>query len=144
MDQIPKLNYSSDTAVKYLRVKDLKLLNQRDEVTFNYNLLDPETKARLKLVIDKKTQYWLDKKAYLNPKVVDYLKELFKRNQGPIITIEYKKLINDFSDDTLFEIVYKNHREKTTVIQDFRGSIQRVLIERTHRLYNYMLLNPGV
>jgi hypothetical protein len=144
MDQVPKLNYSSDKAVKYLRVKDLKLYNQRDEITFDYRLLDPETKGQLKSIIDHRVQYWLDKSSYLNPNVVDYLKELFKRNQGYSITIEYKKLINNFADDTLFEIVHKTYKERTTVAQDIRANIQQVLVERTSRLYNNMILNPGI
>lgn len=144
MDQVPKLNYTTDTAVKYLRVKDLQKLNQRDEITFDYKLLDNETMSKLKSTIDHRVKYWLDKKSYLNPNVVEYLNVLFKRNQGTNITIEYKKLVNDFADDTLFEIVYKTHREKTTVTQDIRASIQQVLVERTRKLYNYMILNPGI
>ena len=144
MDQVPKLNYSSDSAIKYLRVRDLNRYNQRDEITFNYRLLDPETMGKLKSTIDHRTKYWLDKSSYLNPKVVEYLKLLFKTNQGPSITIEYNKLINDYADDTLFEIVYKNRKERTTVCQDIRGSIQRVLVERTAKLYNNMILNPGL
>jgi hypothetical protein len=144
MDQVPVLNYTTDSAVKYLRVRDLKKLNQRDEITFDYRLLDPETMSVLKTTIDHRIKYWLDKKSYLNPKVAEYLATLFKANQGTKITIEYNKLVNDFADDILFEIVYKTHKEKTTVSQDIRGYIQRVLVERTKKLYNNMILNPGI
>ena len=144
MEQVPNLNYSSDSAVKYLRVKHYKSINQQDEITFDYRLLDPETKGQIKTTIDHRVKFWMDKKSYLNPKVAEYLTSLFKANQGYSITIEYNKLINDFNDDPIFEIVHKTYKEKTTVVQDIRGSIQRVLNERTSKLYNNMILNPGI
>ena len=144
MEQVPNINYSSDNAIKYLRVRDLKKFNQNNEITISYKYLDGETKGKLKSVIDSRITYWLDKKSYLNPLVVEYLGKLFKLNQGTSITIDYTKLINDLEDDPVFEIIYKTHTEKVTVAQDFRASIQKVLVERSRKLYNNMILNPGV
>lgn len=144
MEQVPNINYSSDNAIKYLRVRDLKKYNQNNEITISYKYLDGETKGKLKSVIDSRITYWLDKKSYLNPLVVEYLGKLFKLNQGTSITIDYTKLINDLEDDPVFEIIYKTHTEKVTVAQDFRASIQKVLVERSRKLYNNMILNPGV
>ena len=144
MEQVPNLDYSSHKAIKYLTVRDLKKANQNNEITFNYKALDFETMAKIKSTIDHRVQYWLDKKSYLNPKVVEYLSELFKFNQGNTITIDYDKLINDHEDDTVFEIIHKKYKEKTTVSQDIRGHIQRVLNDRTSKLYNNMILNPGI
>ena len=144
MVQVPNLDYSSTSAIKYLVVKDLKKRNANSEITINYKNLDPETKGQLKTTIDHRIQYWLDKKSYLNNSVVEYLNKLFKANQGYTITIEYNKLVNDIEDDTLFEIVYKSHTEKTTVTGDFRSHIQQVLNKRSQKLYNNMILNPGV
>ena len=136
MEQVPNINYSSDNAIKYLRVRDLKRYNQNNEITISYKYLDGETRGKLKSVIDSRITYWLDKKSYLNPFVVEYLGKLFKLNQGTSITIDYTKLINDLEDDPVFEIIYKTHREKVTVAQDFRASIQKVLVERYRKLYN--------
>ena len=144
MEQVPNINYSSDNAIKYLRVRDLKRYNQNNEITISYKYLDGETRGKLKSVIDSRITYWLDKKSYLNPLVVGYLGKLFKLNQGTSITIDYTKLINDLEDDPVFEIIYKTHTEKVTVAQDFRASIQKVLVERSRKLYNNMILNPGV
>jgi len=144
MDSIPKLNYSSASAYKYLIVKDLKKYNMDDKFTIKYNILDPETKGQLKSILDHRLQYWIKKEQYIDEKVFEYLKKLFKFNQGDSITIEYSKLVSSETDDKVYEIIHKNYKETTTISQDIRGSIQRVLIDRSNKLYNNMILNPGI
>jgi hypothetical protein len=144
MESVPKLNYSSDSAYKYLIVKDLKKYNQLDEITIKYKILDPETKGRLKSTLDHRLQYWIKKEQYIDEKVFQYLKELFKLNQGNTITIEYNKLKSSETDDKIYEIVHNSYKETTTIAQDIRGNIQRVLNDRAGRLYNNMILNPGI
>jgi dihydroxyacetone kinase-like predicted kinase len=115
-----------------------------NKFTIKYNILDPETKGQLKSILDHRLQYWIKKEQYIDKNVFEYLKKLFKSNQGDSITIEYDKLVSSETDDKVYEIIHKNYKETTTISQDIRGSIQRVLIDRANKLYNNMILNPGI
>ena len=145
MLQVPNFNYSHPAAVRYLVVRDLRKANASgNEITIKYSGLDPDTKGPLKNIIDQRLCFWIDKENYIDEKVFNYLKKLFKNNQGNMITIEYNKLMSDPEDDKLYEIIHKTWKEQVTISQDIRYHINKVLTERKSKLYNNMVLNPTI
>ena len=129
MASIPAMQYASSAVMSYKRVKALKKANQSDEsITFKWSNLDSITAGELRDSIAKVASNHNSPSNVQDPKVSNFLKELFKQNMTQSVTIDYKKL-NGIS------------LEGTYYAGALRSEIQKVLNKNTGRLYTSMTMN---
>lgn len=129
MATIPAMQYASGAVTTYQRVKALKKANQTDEsITFKWSSIDNITAGELRDSIAKVASNHNSPSNVEDPKVSNFLKELFKQNMTQSVTIDYKKL-NGIS------------LEGTYYASTLRSEIQKVLDKNTGRLYTSMTMN---
>ena len=130
MATIPAMQYASGAVTTYQRVKALKKANQTDEsITFKWSSIDNITAGELKDAIAKVASNHNSPSNVEDPKVAEFLKDLFKNNMTQSVTIDYKKL-NGLSLEGSF------------YASTLRSEIQNVLEKNTGRLYTSMTMNP--
>ena len=129
MASIPAMQYASGAITSYQRVKALKKANQSDEsITFKWSSIDNITAGELRDSIAKIASNHNSPSNVEDPKVSNFLKELFKQNMTQSVTIDYKKL-NEIS------------LEGSYYASTLRSEIQNVLDKNTGRLYTSMTMN---
>lgn len=129
MASIPAMQYASGAITSYQRVKALKKANQSDEsITFKWSSIDNITAGELRDSIAKVASNHNSPSNVEDPKVSNFLKELFKQNMTQSVTIDYKKL-NGIS------------LEGTYYASTLRSEIQKILDKNTGRLYTSMTMN---
>ena len=132
MASIPAMQYASGAITSYQRVKALKKANQSDEsITFKWSSIDNITAGELRDSIAKVASNHNSPSNVEDPKVSNFLKELFKQNMTQSVTIDYKKL-NEIS------------LEGSYYASTLRSEIQNVLDKNTGRLYTSMTMNTAL
>ena len=130
MATIPAMQYASGAVTTYQRVKALKKANQSDEsITFKWSSIDNITAGEIKDAIARVATNHNSPSNVEDPKVAEFLKDLFKQNMSNTVTIDYKKL-NGISLEGSF------------YASTLRSEIQKVLDTNTGRLYTSMTMNP--
>lgn len=128
-DYIPAKQYASGAVTTYQRVRKLRNENQTaDSITFKWSVIDGTTASELKQAIVNISTNHNSPTKTTDPKVKEFLKDLFKNSMNSTVTIEYKKL-NDIS------------QEGSDYASILRSSIQNVLDSNTGRLYTSMTMN---
>lgn len=131
-DSIPAKQYASGAITTYQRVKKLASENRvADDITFKWSAIDNTTASELREAIANiATNHDSPSKTH-DPKVKEYLKNLFKSNMCSSVTVDYKKL----------NTIGIEGAEYASIL---RTSIQHVLDSNTGRLYTNMTMNHTV